>query len=176
MRLTTLIKRLGGRTGRLFSPVILLGVMVKIQNPICPVSQSAADNANSDLEQSACSQPDNSSPIHPSLSSSVTLYRSRRRTPHRKNQALRRGDTCRSPHQQCSHLENGEVASWRRSQSEDSKSSDVASITAELKQSKLKRRMLIGLGASVYLPVLPLWWISKTQPPPPRCLLLATQG
>ena len=79
------------------------------------------------------------------------------------------GDISQVCYQMCNHPESGGDAS-------KTKSEDAVSRPTKCKKLSQKRRMLIALGASVYLPVYPLWWTSTTSLQPPMLLLLATQG
>jgi hypothetical protein len=118
--------------------------------------------------------------IVPSVSPNLSLpHMARKRTP-----AWSYGDTFLISRQRCNHPENeaGDcVTQSTHSEHHPMKHSNLKSFCAVSKPTNLrgramKLRLLLILGAGVYLPVYPLWWISKTTLQPPMILLLATQG
>jgi len=101
---------------------------------------------------------------------------SRQRTPHKRTLAWKDGNTLAIARLNDTHPENGEASGHPSNPPSTSESQLAASISTTQKQRRRKLRMLLVSAASVYLPVYPLWWISKTSLQPPMILLLATQG
>jgi hypothetical protein len=141
-------------------------------------------DANLALEQSDYFPACNSIPnLFPMMGSLAMASPSQPRKAHKKIPAWSCAYTFRS-YQECNHPENDADACVTQSTHSEhcpmnpsnSKSPCAVSKTTNRRGRAMKLRLLLILAAGVYLPVYPLWWISKTTLQPPMILLLATQG